>query len=897
MRDAEETHRVPETESPPNVVLKDLLSRSDSKERLKALKSHVSSEFDRARRMHRQGASGFEVVETLTASADTLIQALFAEARSKHPRTLRTNYAIIALGGYGRGQLNPKSDIDLLFLFDQVQKGDPLTRSVLHTLWDLRFEVGYSTRSISDCVQAGQEDVESLTAMLESRLLAGDSTLYDLFRTTMTAQFMGRKARTFVQQKIAERVNRTTQSSVQLQEPNIKENPGGLRDAHTVGWLLMARRNKRAPEGLLEEHLLSRRAYQSYIDALSYVLRVRNELHFHIDKKYDTLEHDLQPLIAKGLGYKDTDHEMGVEQFMRDYYLHARTINQLTDLVCEKLGTTSVANKALDLIVRRPLDDGAMLSHTQIQLPKRRGQFFEHDPYRLLSLFLDAQRFGARINHTAQQGIRDNLRLIDDEFRASPKAARIFLEILRSPADVALTLRRMHDLGVLGAYIPEFGGLTCLVQYNLYHIYSADEHTLVTIRNLEQLSGSPDLPSDLRPFRRLFNDLSRRELLYIALLMHDVGKARRGLDHSVEGASMSRTFLERIGLPEPQIQSVEFLVKQHLRMSHISQRRDLGDEEMIADFARQFRTADDLRMLCLLTYADLSGVAKTAWSAWKGQLLWELFVKAFKVLSGSGEGNEKELALDEAIPEILDEWDGSHDKKQIEEHIRSLPLRYAQTVSGDEVAAHLDLIGQLESSQVAISFTESGAFLEITVCTRDLPYRLSQICGVLATNDLNIFSAQAYTREDGIVIDTFQVTPPDGVSEVEARRKTRVEGQLQNVFEGTTEIRELFEKHQARWSRRRQPTHTVPPEVLIDNDISDQFTVIDVFARDEVGLLYRITDALSDLDLDISTARISTQADRVIDAFYVRHKQSGKVQDEASLSEIRSKLLGKLADT
>ncbi|HAA75796.1 TPA: [protein-PII] uridylyltransferase [Candidatus Latescibacteria bacterium] len=801
------------------------------------------------------------------------------------------------MGGYGRGQLNPRSDIDLLFLFDQVQKGDPITRTVLHTLWDLRFEVGYSTRSISDCVQAGQEDIESLTAMLESRLLVGDTALHAKFVQTMASQFTGRRAQSFVQQKIQERLQRTSRSSVQLQEPNVKENPGGLRDAHTAGWILMARRNKLAPEGFLHERLLSKRTYASYVEALGYLLRVRNELHFHTGKKHDVLEHDLQPLIAAGLGYEDTDHEMGVEKFMRDYYTHARTVNHWTDLVCEKLSTTSVANRALDLIVRRPLDDGAILSHTQIQLPKRRSKFFEQDPHRLLSLFLDAQRFGARINHTAQQAIRDNLHLIDDKLRASPRAAQIFLEILRAPADVAITLRRMHDLGVLGAYIPEFDGLTCLVQYNLYHIYSADEHTLVTIRNLEELGRRVDLPADLRPLRRLLNDISHPELLYIALLMHDVGKARRGKDHSFEGAHMSRSFLERIGLPEPQIESVEFLVRHHLNMSHISQRRDLGDDEMITEFAKQFRTVDDLQMLCLLTYADLSGVTKTAWSAWKGQLLWDLFMKTFKVLSGDQDRDNQDIAREEAFPQILEELDGRYEPEAVEQHVRSLPLRYVQTVSGDEVASHMDLVGKLDDAGVAVSFAESGAFSEVTVCTRDLPYRLSQICGVLATNDLNIFSAQAYTKDDGIVIDTFQVTCPDGASKVESRRRARVRSQLAKVLDGETEIRELFEKHQARWSRKQRIVTRVPTEVVVDNDISDQFTVIDVFARDEVGLLYRMTECLSDLDLDIGTARISTQADRAIDAFYVRDKTNGKVADAESIDEIRAKLLEKLADT
>ena len=331
---------------PSTEPLADQLAASTPHTRLEILRRYVDAEWERAKRLHSEGGSGIEVVEALTTSADGLIEALFEEAGAQHPRTLRKGYAIIALGGYGRGQLNPRSDIDLLFLFDQVQKGDPLTRSVLHTLWDLRFEVGYSTRSISDCVHAGQEDVESLTAMLESRFLVGDPELHDRFRTTMVSQFTGRKARSFVQQKIEERVQRTSRSSVQLQEPNLKENPGGLRDAHTAGWILMAKRNRSAPEGFLEEHLLSKRAYATYTEALSYILRVRNELHFRTGKKHDALEHDLQPQIAEGLGYADTDQELGVERFMRDYYTNARTIHQLTDLMCEKLGTTSVANRA-----------------------------------------------------------------------------------------------------------------------------------------------------------------------------------------------------------------------------------------------------------------------------------------------------------------------------------------------------------------------------------------------------------------------------------------------------------------------------------------------------------------------------------------------------------------------
>lgn len=397
--------------------------------------------------------------------------------------------------------------------------------------------------------------------------------------------------------------------------------------------MLKARRGLKAPEGLLEDHILTRRNHKLYVDAIDFLLRTRNALHFHTQKPLDVLEHDLQPIVAKNLGYADVDGELGVEHFMRDYYIHARNIKHISDLISERLKGQSSADRAVGLLIRRELDDGSVLYPTHIGLPKVRRNFFVDDPTRLLSLFLNSQRFGVPLNETAQQAIKDHLPLIDDTFRTLPKSARNFLSIIQGQAGIGTTLRIMHELDVLGAYVPEFGSLTCLVQYNRYHIYTADEHTLVAIENLERLSRATTLPDHLRHLKRVFNEIPRKQLLYLGLLMHDVGKSARDNDHSTTGAKMTRRFLERLNLPEDQIETVVFLVQYHLNMSDIAQRRDLSDQALIADFASLFDHPDLLRMLYVLTYADLSAVTRTAWTTWKSHLLRELYEKTFEVIT------------------------------------------------------------------------------------------------------------------------------------------------------------------------------------------------------------------------------------------------------------------------
>lgn len=862
--------------------------------RLDLLRTYLNQTQEDILKAHLQGASGTHTVEALTQQIDTLIEALYQEGvveKGHEP----PQYAVLAQGGYGRGALNPKSDIDLLFLFEKkVEEGDPVTRMILHTLWDLRFEVGYSTRTLSECMTAAQEDTDSLTSMLEARYLVGNEKLAHKLENMLAKRFFGRKARGFINTKVEERTRRHSRAgfSVQLLEPNIKESPGGLRDTHAVGWFLKARRGIKAPEGLIDEHILTRRNYKLYVDALDFLLRTRNALHFHTQKPLDVLEHDLQPIVAKNLGYADIDGELGVEHFMRDYYFHARNIKHISDLICERLKGQSSTDRAVGLLIRRELDDGAVLYPTHIGLPKVRRNFFADDPTRLLSLFLNSQRFGVPLNETAQQYVKDNLSLIDDTFRTSPIAARNFLNIIQGQAGIGTTLRIMHELDVLGAYVPEFGSLTCLVQYNRYHIYTADEHTLVAIENLERLSRATTLPDHLRHLKRVFNEIPRKQLLYLGLLMHDVGKSARDNDHSTTGAKMTQTFLERLNLPPDQIETVVFLVQYHLNMSDIAQRRDLSDQALIADFASLFDHPDLLRMLYVLTYADLSAVTRTAWTTWKSHLLRELYEKTFDVITRKNV--QVERAPREEIQELIAHIGDQFSYKQLTEHLTNMPPRYPSQNSAQEVTQHLHLIESLGKEPVGISVAPSGLFLEIIICTYDKPFRLSEICGVLATYDINIFSAQAYTRRDGIVIDVFQVTGPTDDPEIGLDIQQKIQQTLIEVFRGNVQVAELFTRYQQRWSRRRIPTIPIPTEVTCDNDASERYTILDITTQDGIGLLYKITRALSELGLDIYTARIGTQADRAVDAFYVR-KNGGKLTDKNDINNIIENLTESLS--
>ena len=834
---------------------------------------------------HRSGDDGSETAARIAALADAVVLSAYRAAIAEHPVP---RHVLVALGGYGRGEMAPYSDIDLLFLFEKEKEmHSGVITGVLNPLWDMGFEVGHSSRTLREAEQMTREDLESCTAMLDSRLLAGDRELFVAYQKRVFKR---------VPRGTAAKLHRLRQAkkggdgSVQLLEPDVKTSPGGLRELHTLEWALKGKGGRPDVE-ILRHRFLEDQDIVALERGRRFLWRVRHQLHFNAGRKQDVLRHEAQPEVATGLGYEDSQDGLAVERFMQNYYLHARDIQHLVDLALERLTRKSrhpMRNKMLEL--------GVVAGNGEIIVPAG-ASYFTESPLRLLSIFALAQKKGLRLNERAQRAIRAHLDLIDDDMRRSPDARDLFLGMLRRKNRTAQTLRLMHELGVLGAYLPEFGEITCLVQYDIYHIYTVDEHTLVALDNLESLANA----SKQGPLARVLEQFARRDLLCLAILLHDVGKARR-LEHISCGIGMTEGLCERLDLPEEDRRLLLFLVEHHQDLVIMSQRRDLDDYRMIAEFASLFSSRQELDALYLISYADLSAVAREAWTQWEGALLWELYHKTGDQLASGiktlEENQQARLLLEAHLAEM-----GSNRPAlkvvAFQEHAQQMLPRYLVACDREQIANHIDLIARLGSVPVDVSYSEQPAFTEIVVCTKDQQHLLANICGVLAVNDINILRADVHTRNDGVVLDVFQVVDVGGSPRLPDWKKERVGQRLNEVIRGETQVDELFERYSAHWDRRKMAQarpHSRTPEVRFENQVSDKYTVIDTDVTDDVGLLYRITHALGEMELDIHMAIINTVVNQAQDAFYVVGSAGEKIVNYEILEQIRERLLADLAE-
>ena len=829
---------------------------------------------------HQAGADGREIAARIAVAMDAVVGATYQRAAAQ----ARGRHALVALGGYGRGEMAPQSDVDLLFLFEKDEDKSPeFISGVLNPLWDMAFEVGHSSRTLGEVARYAREDLESCTAMMDGRLLAGDESLY--------VEFLARLYRK-VPKRTVTRLNNwrlqriEARQSVQLLEPNVKESPGGLREMQVFEWALKARARLSAIDALWGQ-FLDVGDVESLARSRAFLWRVRHELHFTVGRKRDVLDHDLKPQIAAEMGYVDEGQELAAERFMRDYYLHARTVYHLVELAFKRLNRKP-RNSSRSMYLER----GVAAIDGEIVLADGEDYFAEK-PERLLSLFLTAQMKNLELSEEAQRTVRACLHLIDDSVRRSSEARNTFLKILKRKYRTALTLRRLHDLGVLGAYLPEFGGLTCLVQYDIYHIYTVDEHTLVALENLEALGQQGG------PLAELLAGFERRDLLYLAVLLHDIGKWKRD-DHIASGIEMTAELGERMGLDEDDRAALLFLVEHHQDMVMISRRRDLDDYAMIAEFAGIFANMEWLQALYLVSYADLSAVAPDAWTDWQGALLWELYNKtADQLRSGIQALEDQQRAhylLGEHLREVTGRWPAQK-VADLQLHVDALPSRYLVAYDRAQVELHLDMIARLdEAYHFDIQLVQQEGHTEIAICTRDQRQLMAKICGALAVNDINILRADVNTRADDVVVDIFQVTDIDGSPALPEWKQERVRERLAEVISLQLKARELIAGYSSNWDRRRRQQHyDQPPKVVFDNQISAHYTVIDIDAPDDVGLLYRIAYLVDELDLDIHMAIINTVAARAQDAFYVVDAEGQKVVDYERLDRVYEHLTAGLA--
>jgi len=860
--------------------------------RLEVLRQHLASNVDFLRAAHLGGASGQQSVQAYAAFMDGFLGTLYRLAvdDARREGLTATPLVLVALGGYGRGELHPLSDLDLMLIYDgemgpYVQRA---TQGLLYALWDLGLQVGHAVRSLPDCLAMARTDFPSRTSMQQARFLVGDRRLFNRFRKVLAENVYQKDFAQFLETTLTERDQRYRKfgGSPYMGEPNVKESAGGLRDIHTAMWLASTKFGTRTLRELLDKRLITAREQKATDEALTFLWRVRNELHFLSGHKNDVLSRDIQPQIAKNFGYTADELSLGVEKFMRDYYLHARVIHRVSRRLIARCRETLSRRATVQRRLRQEaLADGLVVIDERLHLAQPDGRAFREDPLRLLKVFWHSHQLGFELGIDVERAIEDSLDLIDDGFRASPEARDLLLGICRNWGRAAQTFREMHELGVLARYLPEWGALTCLVQYDVYHKFTADQHSLIAVQNLEALA--PGQSADSEGNAQVVSELERPGLLMLGMLLHDIGKGR-GHGHVAKGIPLIEALTARLALAPEDADKVMFLVAHHLTMSHIAQRRDIDDPKTIESLAGVCRTPERLRMLYLLTCADMRAVGPGVMTGWQAQILWDLYARTLARLTGGQRDRPTREAVAQRVTEAMR---GEVPRTTLAAHLAMLSERYLATTSPQRIAAHLRLLDRLAEEGVLATelfhHPDLGSS-ELVVATRDVPGLFSLIAGSLAAQGINILSAQIHTRADGIVIDTFQVNDPFGEAVTEEARWRRTLEALRRVLRGEVSVEELL--------ARRRAVHpgpegvAGPPKISLDNQLSDSHTVLEVKCPDRVGLLYVITRTLSAHGLDIASARIATEIDQAYDTFYLTDRQGRRLEDDSAMARVRESL-------
>jgi [protein-PII] uridylyltransferase len=872
--------------------------------RLDVLRDHLSRAYGELRSRHDDGASGAESVRTRAAFMDDLLRELYraaaAEVRaSGYPPSA---LVLVALGGYGRGELHPSSDVDLMLIHGApaspsasrevppyVQR---MAQEIFYTLWDLGLRVGHACRSLEDCLAIARTDLPSRTSMQAARVLAGDRRLFQTLQKTLRREVLRKDYGEFLHQMLAERDERYRKhgGSVYVQEPNVKESAGGLRDVHTAIWLASARFGARTLRELETRGLLSAKERVAVDQALTFLWRVRNELHFLAGTKQDVLERGLQASVAKALGYADDPVRLGVETFMRDYYLSARTIHRISARLIARCQEGLARRGAVGRRVRRAaLADGLVVYDGRLHLAEPGA--LQQDPTRIVRAFWHAQQLGCELDVDLERAVEEAApALADEAWRASPALRQLFLAILRAWGRVAATLRRMHETGVLGAYLPEFGALTCLVQYDHYHRYSVDQHSLLAVEALEALAPGQGPESD--ELAQILAEVERPELLMLGILLHDIGKAR-GHGHAVKGVPLIKAVTRRLNLDPDDAALVEFLVEHHLLLSHVAERRDLDDPKTVERLAQAVRYPAWLTMLYLLTCVDIRAVGPGLANAWRGALLRELYMRTRTRLAGRAPKPPRRTALVHRMVQALAD---PTFRPAAEAHLAGVSDRYVRSTSPQRMAAHLRLIERLRDEPVATELFHFPdlATSDLVVVTRDTPGLFSAIAGTLAAHQVNVLSAQIETRTDGVAVDTFHVNDPRGDAIHDESRWERVTGDLRRTLAEEVSMEALFAERYPPPAAAPGPVPVAPVRVTVDNSVSDRRTVVEVRAPDRVGLLYRVTRALAQAGCDIVTAKIATDLDQAFDVFYVTDRAGRKIEAPASVAALRKAITAAL---
>ena len=896
-------------------------------QRLAACKVFLRLESAMIRMHHDAGESGLVVARARSAMIDVMLAHLFDYAMADWTRkhgTTPSAVALLALGGYGRGELNPFSDIDIMFLFPSKVKlsvvkpmQEHLVNEILYILWDCGIKVGHSTRTVDDVFTEARNDIQTKTALLESRLIAGSESLYETFAPAYESFYRGEDPRGYIAARLEDQNARRGKygNTVFLQEPDIKNGVGGLRDYQNALWMARVKLGIKSMDALVGQNHLRRNEFRDFQRSYEFLLRVRNELHFQSRKATDLLDLEAQPRVALGLGYTNHDPLGRVEQFMHDYYRAAQTVYRASLIVENRL---ALALEPASRISFREVLRGYRHQKTKridgflqrgSELTAEKPGVFEEDPARLIRVFRHCQQLGIRPDFALQALIRESLPLITKHVQNSPDANISFRAILSEAGAVFPVLELMHELGVLGRFIPEFAGLTCLVQHEFYHRYTADIHTLHAIRELDGVFSQAEPMAS--KYRDELHETPHPTLLYLILLLHDIGKAEGIQGHAESGVRIAIPILQRLGIEPASTEIVTFIIKNHLIMARFWQRRDVDDPSTSTAFAELVHDADKLRYLYVHTFCDARGTAGGLWNGYKDTLHTALYRATLeRLLHGTEVESRNSERTQMKHQELIAKKIPGIGEDEITAHFNLLPERYFIHTDTGEIALHIQMVNKLLRSITAAESVGSlkpiidwkddlnRSLTVVNVVTWDRAGLFYKLAGAFSVAGLSILGAKVISRTDHIAIDTFYVVEPArGVVQNHVSTETfakTVEEALVGSKDLYPDIVAQSKKLGSRYvgsSTNLESFHTsFPPTVDVYHELSMQRTIVEIQAHDQIGLLYRLAKTIYDHGFDITFARIGTERNIAIDTFYIESANHETTEDVGRLHALRDAL-------
>ena len=800
--------------------------------------------------------------------------------------------ALLAVGGYGRAEMAPFSDVDLLFLtpYKITPWAESVIESMLYILWDLHLKVGHSSRTVKDCVRLAREDFTIRTALLENRYLAGDQELAQELDADLRKNLFRNTAAEFIEAKLAERSERHKKQGGQryMVEPNVKEGKGGLRDLQSLFWIDKYVHGVQDTADLVRLKVFTQSEYDELLAAEDFLMAVRNHLHLISGRAMDQLTFDLQVEVAQAMGYKTHGGRRAVEHFMQDYFRHATRVGELTRIFLTALEAKHIKKepRLAGLFRRRKkLREGCKVMQNRLTYVDEKK--FLANKLNILCIFDEALRTGYFLHPDAMRLISAHLDLIDDDMRNDPRAAKIFLDLLLKHGNPERALRRMNELGVLAAFIPEFAPVVAMMQFNMYHSYTVDEHTIQCISTLAQIERG-ELVEELPIASGILKEGVNRKVLYVALLAHDLGKGREE-DHSVLGEKIARKIAPRLGLKPAEVSNVAWLVRHHLLMSDVAQKRDISDPRTVRDFAKAVKTRERLDLLTVLTVCDIRAVGPTTWNNWKAVLLRNLYRQTVDALeNGMEEINVRAgaEAAKKALRLALADWEKKDLRRETGRHYdpywQGLPteaqVTFAKLLRGigdDEI--RIDLFPDTDRDATRACFALA-----------DHPGIFSRLAGALALVGANVVDARTYTSKDGYATAVFWLQDGEGKPYAKSRLP-RLRAMIGKTLKGEVIARDALRSRDK--IKKRERAFRVPTRITFDNEGSEIYTIIEVDTRDRAGLLFDLTSTLAKNNVYIASAVIATYGEQVVDTFYVKDMVGLKFHSQSKREALEKKLL------